>query len=408
MVTEARPPQGKEPRRRVLVVDDDRDFAESLGNFLLLEGYEVRTATDATQARIIVIEFEPQVAIVDYRLGPDDGLDVAQALRRVRPGLECILATAFWDTESAVGALRSGIYDYFRKPINPDELLVTLERCFEKLRLEEDKRAAEDGLRAAMESAEIANRAKSEFLANMSHEMRTPLNAIIGFSELLKEEQFGPIGEAKYRDYAADIHASGRHLLDLINDLLDLAKVESGADAVDDDTVDVGELVANTARMVRQRAELGNLRLAVEVEEGSPGLCADPRKLKQILVNLLSNAIKFTRSGGQVTLRVWSRQDSGYVFQVTDTGIGIASRDIAKALSKFGQVQRGSAHRHEGTGLGLPLAKALAEQHGGSLDLQSKVGSGTTVTVRFPAERMVARDPAAALVRSAAGDEGAR
>ena len=243
-------------------------------------------------------------------------------------------------------------------------------------------------LKVARDQAEAANRAKSEFLAAMSHELRTPLNAVIGFSEVIKDERLGPGGGAKYRDYARDIHSSGKHLLDLINDILDLSKVESGTDELHEEDIEIPDITRSAMGLVRQRAEKEGVELKLEFLENAPALYADKRKLKQILVNLLTNAIKFTEAGGKVTLRTWCDGQSGYVFQVIDTGIGIAPEDTPKALSQFGRVDSDLNRAYEGTGLGLPLTKALAEQHGGSLDLQSEVGVGTTVTVTFPAARI--------------------
>ncbi len=254
-----------------------------------------------------------------------------------------------------------------------------------KARLESKNRE----LIAANEKAEFANRSKSEFLAAMSHELRTPLNAIIGFSEIIKDETFGPVGSVQYRSYAEDINESGQHLLDLINDILDLSKVESGADEMHEEQIDIREVIESVVTMVKGRAQKGGVKLELEVPDHPPALRADNRKLKQILVNLLSNAIKFTDPGETVILRIWCRTGSGYVFQVADTGIGIALDDIPKALAPFQQIDGELNRKYEGTGLGLPLAKSLVELHGGSLDLQSRLGVGTTVTVRFPAERIV-------------------
>jgi signal transduction histidine kinase len=240
------------------------------------------------------------------------------------------------------------------------------------------------------DAAEQASRAKSEFLAAMSHELRTPLNAIIGFSEVIKEQIFGPVGIGKYLDYSKDIHRSGQHLLGLINDILDLAKIESGTHELHEEDIEFEEVIRAAMRLVDQDARKGGLAMQRVIPETLPTIRADRRQLKQILVNLLSNAVKFTDAGGQVTLKAWCRMDIGYVLQVVDTGIGIAPEDIPKALSRFGQIDAGLNRRYEGTGLGLPLTKALVEQHGGSLDIQSEIGVGTTVTVRFPSIRIAA------------------
>jgi len=246
-----------------------------------------------------------------------------------------------------------------------------------------------DDLGLARDQAEAANRAKSEFLAAMSHELRTPLNAIIGFSEIIKDETFGPVGSVKYRSYAEDINESGQHLLALINDILDLSKVESGLDDLYEEDIEVPAVIESVLRLVQQRGADGGVALDLDFTDDLPLLRGDERKLKQILVNLLTNAIKFTDAGGKVTLRAWCRADSGFVFQIIDTGIGIAAEDIPKALSRFGQVDGDLNRQYEGTGLGLPLTKALVELHGGCFDLQSQVGAGTTATVRFSATRIV-------------------
>ncbi len=256
-------------------------------------------------------------------------------------------------------------------------------------------------LKIARDEAEAANRAKSEFLATMSHELRTPLNAIIGFSEIIGTEVLGPVGNTKYRDYAEDIHNSGQHLLDLINDILDLSKVESGMDELHEEEIEIPEVAHSVLRLVQQRAQKHGVNLELELPGTPLHLRADRRKLKQILVNLLANAIKFTETGGKVVLAVRCQGGQGYEFQVSDTGIGIAPEDIPKALSQFGQVDSTLGRQHEGTGLGLPLTKALVELHGGSLDLQSQPNVGTTVTVHFPAERVSA--PASGASALAAG-----
>jgi signal transduction histidine kinase len=263
------------------------------------------------------------------------------------------------------------------------ESLSKIEEAFEKQTTE---------FRIARDIAVEANNAKTVFLANMSHELRTPLNAIIGFSDVMRTESLGPMENEQYRAYVGDINQSGIFLLSLINDLLDMAKMESGKEELFEEPVDVGKTIDAAIRLVRGQAQKADIVIEVNVENDIPYLWADPRKLQQILTNLLSNAVKFTVSGGDVTARIWCNPKSGLVFQIADTGIGIAQQNIPKALSQFGQVDSALNRKFEGSGLGLPLAKEFAELHGGSLDLQSELGVGTTVTVRFPASRIMEKD----------------
>ncbi len=250
------------------------------------------------------------------------------------------------------------------------------------------KRLADD-LKDARDDAQTASEAKSEFLASMSHELRTPLNAIIGFSEVMNEEALGPMGSELYRGYAKDINESGLHLLSLINDVLDLSKIESGMEAVHEEILQVPIVVDSVVRLISQRAEGSGVALEQDLPENAPGLRADARKMKQILTNLISNAVKFTKAGGRVTIRARCESNGGYEFEIVDTGIGIAPKDIPKALTQFVQVDSFLSRQHQGTGLGLPLARTLVELHGGTLSLESEVGVGTSVTLRFPAARTV-------------------
>ena len=248
---------------------------------------------------------------------------------------------------------------------------------------------AELKLRDAKEEAEYANRAKTEFLANMSHELRTPLNSVIGFSEVLMAESFGPIDNPKVREYVTDINESGLHLLQLINDILDVARIERGLLDLNEKKLDVPLLVASCQRLVNDRAFDAGLELTADVAKSLPALLADELRTKQILLNLLSNAIKFTPEGGKVNLRVVINSDNQFQLTVSDTGIGIAPENIDIALSDFGQVDGSLTRRHDGAGLGLPLSKKLTELHGGELSIESELGAGTTVTVLFPKDRTV-------------------
>ena len=246
------------------------------------------------------------------------------------------------------------------------------------------EKVAESALSMAKEQAELANRAKSEFIANMSHELRTPLNAVIGFSEIIASQTMGPVGTAVYGEYATDIRDAGQHLLDLINDILDLSKIESGTDELHEETMDVAELADSVTRLLTERAKKNGIIVTKTIAGYPPPLIADKRKVKQILSNMLSNAVKFTEYGGRVDLKIWCDENRDFVFQVSDTGIGIAPHDIPVAMSQFGQVDSRLSREHEGTGLGLPLTKALVERHGGTFTLHSELGVGTIATAILP------------------------
>lgn len=246
----------------------------------------------------------------------------------------------------------------------------------------------EEVLRNARHQAEAANRAKSDFLANMSHELRTPLNAILGFSEVMMREVAGPIGQPHYREYATDIHDSGRHLLEVINDILDLSKIEAGRVELVDGRVQLGPLAEKTVRLVADRAKQAEVEIRLLSEPNLPNLIADERLVKQALLNLLSNAVKFTRRGGRVEVSLLLAADGALCLRVRDTGIGIAEADLERVLTPFTQAESALSRNYQGTGLGLPLTKSFVEMHGGTLALKSRQGEGTEVTLRFPAKRV--------------------
>ncbi len=243
-------------------------------------------------------------------------------------------------------------------------------------------------LNAARQEAESANRMKSEFLAHMSHELRTPLNAILGFSDFMMSEPLGPLGHENYREFTKGIQVGGKHLLDVINNILDLSKIESGTAKLSEEIIDVEQVIDECVQLLSERAANADIDLRVETMSGLPHLYGDEHLLKRGLLNLLSNSIKFTPAGGNIVVQAGAQPGQDFFLAVTDTGIGIAPEQMSHVLTPFGQAENVFRRSHDGTGLGLPLVKSFAEMHGGRLDLQSSLGDGTHVTIRLPAARV--------------------
>jgi signal transduction histidine kinase len=342
------------------------------------------------------------VAFVDVRMPPGiDGITAAEQMIEIDGSLNAVIVTGYSDIprQEIHRRLGKGNFFYFQKPFLGDEFMqlawvLHRKRVAERqmqdanTRLQEEvsRRTAE--LVIAVKRAHATSQAKTDFLANMSHELRTPLNAIIGFSDMIGRELVGPIGNARYVEYAVDIHGSAQHLLSIINDILDFSKIEAGEMQLQEGPMDIPEAISFCKRLVQHRAAQAEITLHSSVAEEVPLIRADERKIKQALLNLLTNSVKFTPTGGTISVRV-AVQDGALVLAVSDTGIGMLPDQVAHALEPFGQVDSSLARTTNGTGLGLPLSRALVELHGGTLSVESAVGKGTNVTIVLPSERLL-------------------
>ena len=257
-----------------------------------------------------------------------------------------------------------------------------------------ERREAAQALVQAQKDAEEANQAKSKFLAAMSHDLRTPLNAIMGFSDMMRQQAFGPLSNEHYEEYVNDIYNSGTLLVSLINDILDLSKIEAGKYELVEEEISLAEIMQISAHQLQGMAERARLTMTVSTPKELPAMVGDERALVQLLNNLMSNAIKFTQPGGSVNCTAELGADNGLIVRVTDTGIGMTEEDIDQAMTPFEQVDGTHSRRHEGSGLGLHLCVNFMRLFGGTLGLQSAVGEGTAVTLNFPPYRTHPSDPA--------------
>ncbi len=295
------------------------------------------------------------------------------------------------DRDYSVRAKKQNVISEGKDENEIDTLIYAFNRMLSEI--EERERQllrTNEELYEAKEAAEMASRAKSQFLANISHELRTPLNAIIGFSSILMNQLFGNIGSDKYIEYSRDINESGVHLLDIINDILDLSKAEAGKLKLSFEEVDVDKAINKCITILSERAMEAKVQIIVDIPENLPKLVVDRLRFIQIVLNILSNAVKFTDEGGKVTIRVMAQTDNagsttGFIMEIEDTGIGMAQEDIEKAFQSFGQLDSGLNRKYEGTGLGLPLTKKLVELHHGTIRLESRLKEGTKVITTFPA-----------------------
>jgi len=369
---------------RILLMEDNPGDAR-LTQLLLEEAsdfsFDLVHVTSFEQGMAALADGRFDIALVDLSLGDSYGIETVRRMHQRVPLMPMIVLSGLEDETMAMATLQEGAQDYLVKGQGDANLVIR------SIRYAMERKRVEAQLVETKNSAEAASRAKTEFLANMSHELRTPLNAIIGFSEILKQEPLGPLGHPSYRDYVRDVYESGVHLLRIINDILDLSKIEVGKLTLSETPVDPRQAIESCMRIVRERADNGGISLVTEIASDLPTLNADERMVKQVLLNLLSNAIKFTPSGGSVRIIAHVDDEDGLVIAVADTGIGIAVADIERALQPFEQIDSSLHRKYQGTGLGLPLARSMCELHGGHFAIDSTVGKGTTVTVRFPPER---------------------
>jgi len=289
-----------------------------------------------------------------------------------------------------VGTDVSAIMEFFltTEDLPDDHLLGTIQHVCAQIGRVVERDQASRKLAEAKREAEAASRAKSEFLANMSHELRSPLTAIIGFAEAMREGIFGPLGSEKYNEYTENILNSGEHLRDIINDILDVSAIESSQINMFEEEVDLDPIIQSAIRIVSQRADEGDVRILNRVPSSVPKLYADARRLKQIFVNVLANAVRFTKPGGTVSIECRHEENGSLTFCVADTGIGMSEDGVRQAMSVFGQVESDHLRSIEGTGLGIPLTKGLVESHDGKFWIESELGVGTRVLMTFPSERL--------------------
>jgi signal transduction histidine kinase len=365
----------------ILIVDDDAMQRLTARAYLEDAGFSVCESVGGDDCIQQLHSVRPDLIILDVMMPGMDGFEVCRRIRSDRDLIytPVLMVTGLDDEDSIERAFEVGATDFLVKPITWS-LLIYRVRFMLRLSL------VEQNTRDALHLAEAANHAKSSFLANMSHELRTPLNAIIGFSDFMRCE---PLTASASKEYADYIYESGTHLLEIVTDVLDLSRVDAGKMELNEDIVEIEPIVRASILLVTERAANHAIKLGVSICDRVPLIRADRVRLKQILINLLSNAVKFTPHNGEVDVSVDQSPKGDVIFVVRDTGIGMAPEDIPKIQQPFVQLDDVATKRYEGTGLGVPLALAMAKLHGGSLVFESQPGAGTTVTLTLPAERVL-------------------
>jgi signal transduction histidine kinase len=373
--------------RRVLVVDADRTFTAAVQAGLSLQGYRVCETTPELMISTMS-EFQPDLVLWDIEARVAGQIAPEEIVARW-PGLVFVAMAGRPDrrwTRKTVGCDPPA---FINKADGVKAVMAVVRECFAARAVQAG--SSTRGALALAQATEEVKRAKLEFLATVSHELRTPLNAIIGFSELMIRDARDKTSGATVRTYIEDIHASGRHLLEIINDILDFARAEAGKLILQEQEADVREVVDSVMRLLGPGIRGSGIEITQVLPDNLPRLWCDERKLKRVLRHLVSNAAKFTRPGGIIALEAAVSKD-GLTISVRDSGIGIAEADVQRVFEPFVQAESSFSRHHEGAGLGLPLVKAMMEIHGGGLVLESEPGKGTTVRLRFPPQRVMGPD----------------
>ncbi len=389
----------------ILIVDDNPANVRMLEKMLGSAKYtNLISVTDSRDVAPLCLKNRFDLIMLDIRMPHLSGFDVMEQLAAQAEDdyLPILVLTAQTDRETRLRALGAGAKDFLTKPFDREEVLNRIRNMLDirllhnqvrdqKLLLEEKVRERTADLRHALESAEAASQAKSQFLAIVSHELRTPLTAILGFAEIMRGEALAPL-DSRYKKYVDDIHGSGRSLLKIVNDLLDTVNVEAGTVDFNEADVDVTKVIAESLRIAEVGATRIQPALISQIPDDLPHLRADPALLQRSITELVSNALKFTPPDGRVEVHAEQNKSGGIILSVSDSGIGISPDQIKRVLTPFGQTDVNLDRRNEGVGLGLSLAKAFTELHGGRLSVASEIGNGTIVALTFPRDRVIARD----------------
>ncbi len=378
------PDAARSPVKVLLIDDDEDDYILTRQWLAEVESrrYDLHWVDSYDHALEAIGRERYDICLLDYRLGQHSGLELLKELAEVDSRIPVILMTGAERMDVDIEGMRLGATDYLVKgQMTPD----LLERA---IRYAMARKESEALLQEAKEAAEEANRAKTAFLSNISHELRTPLAVIIGNAEILRDRDMADMDPEEFKAFMSDVYGNARYLLDLINDLLDLSKAEADRIELEEDQIELAGVIEDAVGLARQLPNAEGLTFKCEVDPSLQTMSADRTRLKQILVNLLTNAVKFTKDGGKITVSAFLDSLSRPTLEITDTGVGISEDDLRQITEPFVQgTGRQVTDSLSGSGLGLPLAKRLTELHGGTMDLRSAPGRGTTVVLTFPSER---------------------